>query len=99
MRNAYDVIVIGLGIMGAAALWRVAAKRSPIYAKNCFYTLSPDDSFLIGESRALRSTYFASACSGHGFKFAPAIGDALANMAVGQQPHVSLAAFSAERFY
>ncbi|AZE94187.1 sarcosine oxidase, putative [Pseudomonas orientalis] len=74
-------------------------ERSPIYAKNCFYTLSPDDSFLIGESRALRSTYFASACSGHGFKFAPAIGDALASMAVGQQPHVSLAAFSAERFY
>ncbi|AZE83601.1 sarcosine oxidase, putative [Pseudomonas orientalis] len=74
-------------------------ERLPIHAKNCFYTLSPDDSFLIGESRALRSTYFASACSGHGFKFAPAIGDALASMAVGQQPHVSLAAFSAERFY
>ncbi|KAA8562232.1 Monomeric sarcosine oxidase [Pseudomonas extremaustralis] len=73
-------------------------ERSPIQAKNCFYTLSPDESFLIGKSKALRSTYFASACSGHGFKFAPAIGDALANMAVGQQPHVSLEAFSADRF-
>ncbi|MFP3700535.1 FAD-dependent oxidoreductase, partial [Burkholderia sp. SIMBA_013] len=52
---------------------------SPIRAKNCFYTISSDESFLIGESQALKSTYYASACSGHGFKFAPAIGDALAN--------------------
>ena len=26
MNRSYDVIVIGLGIMGAAALWRVASK-------------------------------------------------------------------------
>ncbi|AZF52868.1 sarcosine oxidase, putative [Pseudomonas sp. R4-34-07] len=74
-------------------------QRSPIQAKNCFYTLSPDESFLIGESQALKSSFFASACSGHGFKFAPAIGDALACMAVGLKPYVSLAAFSADRFY
>lgn len=71
---------------------------TPIQAKNCFYTISADESFLIGESQALKSTYYASACSGHGFKFAPAIGDALANMAVGQKPLVSLTAFSANRF-
>ncbi|KAB0570283.1 N-methyl-L-tryptophan oxidase [Pseudomonas palleroniana] len=73
-------------------------ERSPIKEKNCFYTMSPDESFLIGKSEALKSTYFASACSGHGFKFAPAIGDALANVAVGQQPFVSLSSFSAHRF-
>lgn len=75
-----------------------ALDRSPIHMKNCVYTMSPDESFLIGQSHAFNSTYFASACSGHGFKFAPAIGDALANMAVGQQPRVTLSAFSANRF-
>ncbi|EED43392.1 sarcosine oxidase [Enterocytozoon bieneusi H348] len=70
----------------------------PTQAKNCFYTMSRDESFLIGHSKALESTYFASACSGHGFKFAPAIGDALANMAIGQQASFSLSAFSVDRF-
>lgn len=70
----------------------------PTQAKNCFYTMSPDDSFLIGKSKAMNSTYFASACSGHGFKFAPAIGDALANMATGRQANFSLSAFSVDRF-
>lgn len=70
----------------------------PIKAKNCFYTVSPDESFLIGKIQSLNSSYFASACSGHGFKFAPAIGDALANLATGQRPEVSLSAFSPDRF-
>lgn len=70
----------------------------PTQVKNCFYTMSPDDSFLIGKSKVLNSTYFASACSGHGFKFAPAIGDALANMATGRQANLSLSAFSVDRF-
>lgn len=70
----------------------------PALAKNCFYTMSLDESFLIGKSKTLWSTYFASACSGHGYKFAPSIGDALANMAVGQQPCLSLSEFSSERF-
>lgn len=70
----------------------------PAQAKNCFYTMSQDESFLIGNSKTLTATYFASACSGHGYKFAPSIGDALANMAVGQQPCLSLSEFSSDRF-
>jgi len=73
-------------------------ERSPTKASNCFYTMSPDESFLIGQSKVLKSTYFASACSGHGFKFAPAIGDALADLATGQPARVSLSEFSANRF-
>lgn len=72
--------------------------QTPMKAKNCFYTTSPDESFLIGNHESFKSTFFASACSGHGFKFAPAIGDALANMAIGQQPDVSISAFSRDRF-
>lgn len=75
-----------------------ALERSPTKAANCFYTMSPDESFLIGKSKILESTYFASACSGHGFKFAPAIGDALADLSTGQPASSSLSEFSANRF-
>ncbi len=73
-------------------------EHSPTKAKNCLYTMSKDESFLIGKSKNLHSVYFASACSGHGFKFAPAIGDALAKLATGQQPNIPLSVFSAGRF-
>lgn len=73
-------------------------EHAPIQAKSCFYTMSSDESFLIGKSKILNAAYFASACSGHGYKFAPAIGDALATMAVGQQSCLSLSAFSVDRF-
>ena len=46
----------------------------------------------------MESVYFASVCSEHGFKFAPAIGDALANMAFEQKCAVPLSEFEVQRF-
>jgi sarcosine oxidase len=40
----------------------------------------------------------ASACSGHGFKFASAIGEVLADLATDHQPPVDLSPFRIERF-
>ena len=49
-------------------------------AKVCMYTNSPDGNFVI--DRLLEApVVYASACSGHGFKFASAIGELLAEMA------------------
>ena len=31
MKNVHDVIVVGLGVIGAAALWRVSQKNAPTY--------------------------------------------------------------------
>lgn len=44
--------------------------------KACFYTVEPDEKFII-EPAGL-STYVMSACSGHGFKFGPLLGSAVA---------------------
>jgi len=46
-------------------------------AKVCMYTNSPDEHLVIDEVPGANVT-FASACSGHGFKFASAIGELLA---------------------
>jgi len=44
--------------------------------KACFYTVEPDEKFII-EPAGL-STYVMSPCSGHGFKFGPLLGSAVA---------------------
>ncbi len=49
-------------------------------AKVCMYTNSPDGHFIIDRAPDANVVY-ASACSGHGFKFASAIGALLADMA------------------
>ena len=48
----------------------------------CLYTNTPDGDFLLDTLPALSGVAYASACSGHGFKFAPVIGEALADLAL-----------------
>lgn len=50
----------------------------------CRYTMTEDRRFLVGPVPARPGVYVASACSGHGFKFAPAIGAALADLVTGR---------------
>ena len=49
-------------------------------AKTCLYTTTADKHFLIDQAPGFPQVVFASACSGHGFKFAPVIGEMLADM-------------------
>lgn len=48
----------------------------------CLYTITPDEGFRMG--RVGEKIVFASACSGHGFKFGPWVGKTLADMAEGK---------------
>ncbi len=50
----------------------------PVAAQTCLYTTTPDESFVL-ERRG--RVVVCSACSGHGFKFAPAIGARVAALA------------------
>ena len=54
------------------------ADPDPVGAETCMYTTTPDEQFIL-ERRG--KVVIGSACSGHGFKFAPAIGTRLASMA------------------
>jgi sarcosine oxidase len=60
----------------------------------CTYTNTPDEHFLIGHHPAYPQALIASACSGHGFKFSPAIGEILADLTQGKQPRFDLSLFS-----
>jgi sarcosine oxidase len=55
------------------------ADPDPVGAETCLYTTTPDESFVL-ERRG--RVVVGSACSGHGFKFAPAVGTRLADLAL-----------------
>jgi sarcosine oxidase len=49
-------------------------------ASVCLYTNAPDDRFIAASHPGLPGVTVLSACSGHGFKFAPVIGDLMADL-------------------
>ena len=64
----------------------------------CLYTNAPDDTFVIDRHPAAPGVAFASACSGHGFKFAPVIGEILADLVLEGTTTWPLEPFQADRF-
>jgi len=66
-------------------------------ARVCLYTNTPDEQFVIDRHPAARGVAFASACSGHGYKFAPVIGEILADLAVDGSSSWAIDRFSAAR--
>jgi sarcosine oxidase len=54
------------------------ADPDPVGAETCMYTTTPDQSFILERRGRI---VVGSPCSGHGFKFAPAIGERLAALA------------------
>jgi sarcosine oxidase len=78
---------------------RMPAADGPLAnASVCLYTNTPDEAFVIDRHPAGPGVAFASACSGHGFKFAPLVGDILADLATVGSTTWPIAAFRADRF-
>lgn len=48
----------------------------------CMYTMSADGHFVIGDHPQLSNVYFIAGLSGHGFKFAPVLGEIMAQQAL-----------------
>lgn len=91
---------------GAAddALLRISLERwlpgmagSTQLMKECRFTRTHDDRFIIGPLPRDPGVVVLSPCSGHGYKFAPAIGEAAADLVTGEEPRIDLAPFSVER--
>jgi len=59
----------------------------------CMYANTPDEHFWISRHPVNPQVLIASACSGHGFKFASAIGEILADLCTGTQPRFDLTPF------
>ncbi len=70
-------------LVDATAEWvreRFPEAGPPVASDTCLYTLTPDHSFVLERHGRI---VVGSACSGHGFKFAPAVATRLAALATG----------------
>jgi monomeric sarcosine oxidase len=48
----------------------------------CFYTMSPDEHFVVDRHPAQENVYFVAGLSGHGFKFTSVLGEVMADLAM-----------------
>ncbi|WP_329549099.1 N-methyl-L-tryptophan oxidase [Streptomyces sp. NBC_01356] len=68
----------------AEAVAQVLPGAGPVTESlTCLYTMTADRRFVVGEVPGVPQVLVASACSGHGFKFGPALGEALADLVCG----------------
>jgi sarcosine oxidase len=67
-------------------------------AQTCIYTLSPDRHFIIDVHPRHRNVVFAAGFSGHGFKFAPVVGEVLADLLESGRSSLPVEMFRVDRF-
>ena len=68
---------------------------TPLRSETCIYTMTPDQDFVLDRSGPI---VVGSACSGHGFKFGPLLGDLLADLALDDEADMPAARFALPRF-
>jgi sarcosine oxidase len=76
-----------------------AAAGPLTHTTTCLYTMTPDGHFIIDRLPDRPQVIVASACSGHGFKFAPVIGDILTDLAVSGTTARDISRFGLSRFH
>jgi sarcosine oxidase len=66
----------------------------PLRSETCLYTMTPDEDFVL---ERVGPVVIGSACSGHGFKFGPLLGEILADLAMEHDPRLPAGRFSLGR--
>jgi sarcosine oxidase len=66
----------------------------PVRSESCLYTMTPDEDFIVDR---VGNVVIGAGFSGHGFKFAPLVGEILADLAMGLVPDVPLRRFAVAR--
>jgi glycine/D-amino acid oxidase-like deaminating enzyme len=72
--------------------------ETPLEHSICMYTMSPDEHFCVGAHPAHPGLFLAAGLSGHGFKFAPVLGEALAQLAMTGHAEAQIDFLSPARF-
>jgi sarcosine oxidase len=67
-------------------------------AETCIYTVTPDHHFIIDRHPENENVMFACGFSGHGYKFAPVIGEVMADLSEHGRTEHPIGFLSADRF-
>ena len=83
----------------------VAARRAPSFLDmgvahgwKGYYEVTPDHNALVGEAPHLERFLYATGFSGHGFMQAPAVGEIVRDLVLGNEPFLDVTPLAAERF-
>jgi sarcosine oxidase len=74
-----------------------AAAGALLDARTCLYTLAPDGHFVLDHHPEHPQVLLVSPCSGHGFKFGPAIGELVAELVACGRTRADLSPFALAR--
>jgi sarcosine oxidase len=85
-------------LRAALAAHLPAANGRLLDAQTCLYTMAPDGDFILDRLPGSPDIIVASPCSGHGFKFAPVIGEILADLATTGATRHDISRFRLARF-
>lgn len=66
--------------------------------KTCFYTMTPDEHFIVDRHPEHSAVVFAAGLSGHGFKFTSVLGETLAQLAANEQPTAPIEFLNCQRW-
>ena len=85
-------------LQGFVARFMPDANLPPSETRGCIYTKTPDEDFVIDTVPGLPQVLAVSACSGHGYKFAPVLGEIIADYVTKGAARFELGPFSFGRF-
>lgn len=71
---------------------------TPTEHTTCFYTLSPDEHFIVDRHPQHKQIVFAAGLSGHGFKFSGVLGDVLSDLVIDGKTDQSIDFLRCDRF-
>jgi sarcosine oxidase len=74
------------------------AAGPPVTTTGCIYTSTPDEHFVLDRMPDAPQVIVLSPCSGHGYKFAAAIGETVVDMIMVGSTRTDIAPFSLSRF-
>ena len=72
-------------------------QHRPVSSEVCMYSMTSDGNFYLGNKPGSRNI-FAASLAGHGFKFAPVLGEILADLLTETTPEFDIQLFSPTRF-
>ncbi len=78
--------------------WMPGAAGDLRYVKACMYSMTPDQHFIIGRDPQDEGIIIGAGFSGHGFKFAPVVGELLAQLALDGRTVLDISFLSPTRF-
>ena len=64
----------------------------------CFYTMTPDEHFLIDRHPRHDKVFFTAGLSGHGFKFTSVLGEVMADLSLTGQTQLPVRFLGLKRF-